>query len=212
MTPAVAPTILAADDDAVTRRALAHAIEACGWRPHVVASGEDALAELTKPNGPLVAILDWIMPGLSGVEVCERVRQVKREVQPYLIMGTVRDETREVIVGLDAGADDYMIKPIDPHELGARVRVGLRTIALQQMLCSRVADLQQALSHVKELRGLLPICAYCKRIRDDQNYWQTVEEYLLEHTDVSFSHAFCPVCIKTHIDPELASRAMDKRS
>jgi DNA-binding response OmpR family regulator len=201
------PTILAADDDRITQRALARAITACGWTPQVVGSGDEALSVLEQGDGPLVAILDWIMPGLAGVDVCREVRKVDRDVQPYLIIATVRDQTSEVIDALDAGADDYMIKPIEPHELQARVRAGLRTVALQQTLAARVAELKRTLSHVKELSGLLPICAFCKRIRDDQDYWQTVEEYLTRHTDVSFSHGFCPSCIKVHLEPDLEALA-----
>ena len=206
------PTILTADDDGVTRHAMVHAIEACGWRALPVATGDDALAALSQPDGPLIAILDWIMPGLAGVDVCRRLQQVPRAVRPDVIMATVRDQTSEVIVALDAGADDYMIKPLDPHELQARVRVGLRMVALQQTLSSRVAELRHALSHVKELRGLLPICAFCKRIRDDHNYWQTVEEYLTERTDVSLSHGFCPKCIKTHLEPDIDLASLEKRA
>jgi DNA-binding response OmpR family regulator len=197
------PTILAADDDRVTQRASARAIEACGWIPLIVGSGDEALSVLERSEGPLVAILDWVMPGLAGIDVCRRVRAVPREVQPYLIIATVRDQTSEIIDALDAGADDYMVKPIEPHELQARVRTGIRTIALQQTLADRVDELKRTLSQVKELTGLLPICAFCKRIRDDQDYWQTVEEYLTHHTDVSFSHGFCPACIKVHLEPDL---------
>jgi DNA-binding response OmpR family regulator len=201
------PTILAADDDRVTQRALSRAIDASGWNPWIVGSGDEALSVIEQPEGPLVAILDWVMPGLSGIDVCRRVRAVPREVQPYLIIATAHDRTSEIIDALDTGADDYMVKPIEPHELQARVRAGLRTIALQQALAERVAELKLTLSQVKELTGLLPICAFCKRIRDDHDYWQTVEEYLSRHTDVSFSHGFCPACIKEHLEPDLEKLA-----
>ena len=210
MDTAKRPTILAADDDGVTRAVLGRMIGACGWQPLVVGSGQEALAAFEQPNAPLVGILDWGMPGLTGLDVCQRLRQVKVEVRPYLIMVTAREKTGDAIIALDAGADDYVVKPIEPKTLQARVRVGLRTVGLQETLAAQAATLREALTHVKQLRNLLPICAYCKRIRDDQNYWQTVEHYLNEHAGVVFSHGYCPSCIQEHVEPQLAALAQGR--
>jgi response regulator RpfG family c-di-GMP phosphodiesterase len=115
----------------------------------------------------------------------------------HLILLTSRDARADVVAGLDAGADDYLTKPYDPEELRARVHVGLRVAALQQRLAERVAELQDALSHVKQLSGLLPICSYCKRIRSDNDYWEQLESYIAEHTDAQFSHGICPHCYES---------------
>ena len=87
-------------------------------------------------------------------------------------------------------------KPVDLNELRARVQVGVRVVSLQARLAEKVAELQSSLDNVRQLRGLLPICAYCKRIRDDHNYWQRVEVYVSEHTDATFTHGICPSCLE----------------
>lgn len=106
--------------------------------------------------------------------------------------------------GLDAGADDYIIKPFNREELRARVKVGVRILDLQNNLAGRVSELERAMAGVKQLQGLLPICCYCKKIRDDQNYWQQVEGYISRHSEAQFSHGVCPDCFEKIVKPELA--------
>ena len=142
-----------------------------------------------------------MMPHVDGLETCRRIR-ARGIAIPILIL-TARHEVSDRVAGLDAGADDYVTKPFAEADLIARLRVGARVVRLQQALAERVAHLQEALTHVKQLHGLLPICSYCKRIRDDGNYWLQVESYIAAHADVQFSHSYCPDCYTQHVEPQL---------
>jgi response regulator RpfG family c-di-GMP phosphodiesterase len=143
------------------------------------------------------------MPGLDGLEVCRKVRAHPAMGGFYLVIATVRQSLDDVLAGFEAGANDYITKPFHAQELRARLRVGRRVIELQAALASRVAQLQDALSRVKQLQGLLPICSYCKRIRDDHDYWQQVETYMSEHSQATFTHGICPECYEKFFKTEL---------
>ena len=160
---------------------------------------------------PTFAVLDWMMPLMDGPEVLRRVRRERPLANLYLILLTALESRRDVVAGLDAGADDYIIKPFDPEELRARVNVGVRVLTLQERLTDRVAELQAALSNVKQLRGLLPICSYCKRIRGDDQYWLQVEAYIADHSDAQFSHGICPTCY-VDMEKQIESYAKDRRA
>ena len=185
---------LVADDDRGTSAIVAKTLERCGVGPTVVHEGDAAWAELATGEPPALAILDWMMPQVDGVELCRRIRREATRAQPYVILLTSRQARADVVAGLDAGADDYLVKPFDTEELRARVQVGIRVVTLQRQLVDRVAELQDALSKVKQLKRLLPICSYCKRIRSDQDYWEQVESYISEHFEAQFSHSICPTC------------------
>ena len=120
-----------------------------------------------------------------------------------MILLTSRDASSDIVAGLRAGADDYVTKPPDEDELLARINVGARVVKLQHALADRVRQLEEALSNVKQLQGLLPICSYCKSIRNDQNYWQRVETYISDHSGVQFSHSYCPDCYGQYVQPQL---------
>lgn len=188
--------ILVAEDEPVSRLLLERSLLAWGYDPVICCDGVEALEALRRPDAPQIAVLDWMMPNLDGLDVCRAVRAAKRPTEPYLIILTARSSQEDVIRGLQAGADDYLTKPIDRGELEMRLQVAVRVISLQQRLAERVAELESALGRVRQLHGLLPICAYCKRIRDDQNYWRQVESYLADHSDVQFSHGICPSCLE----------------
>src|SRR5262245_15674398 len=185
---------LIADDDPVGAAILSRALR--GWEIDAVLTHDGVAAwdVLSGETPPSLAIVDWMMPGLDGLELCRRIRQSQASAHTYVILLTSRDRPEDIVAGLDAGADYYLVKPFRSAELRARINAGVRVLSLQARLSERVAELQEALANVKQLSGLLPICSYCKRVRDDENYWQQVESYITDRTDAEFSHAICPSC------------------
>jgi phosphoserine phosphatase RsbU/P len=194
--------VLIADDDPVSRRLLEVSLKHWNYEVLVTYDGTQAWQVLQQPHlAPPLLVVDWLMPGLDGVELCQRVRQTPALESCYIILLTQRGTRQDMVEGLEAGADDYLTKPFDPDELRARIQVGARVVKLQGALAERVRDLEDALQRVNQLHGLLPICCYCKRIRDDRNYWHQVESYIEVHSKAQFSHSICPECVqKMHGD------------
>jgi phosphoserine phosphatase RsbU/P len=195
--------VLIADDDVISRRFLERYLTESGYEVVVTPDGRAAWHVLDSPDAPPLAILDWMMPALDGLEVCRKLRQreAATQTQTYVILLTAKNEKQDVVAGLDAGADDYLTKPFDAGELRARIQVGVRLLTLQTKLAQQVEELTAALAQVKQLRGLLPMCAWCRRIRDDSNYWQQLETYVSQHSEAVFSHGICPECL-TKVEKE----------
>ena len=190
--------ILVAEDDPIIRRLLQASLTRAGYE---VATAEDGLRAweiLQCPDPPRLAILDWMMPGIDGVEVCRRVRARQTRGYVYIIMVTARGRKLDIVTGLDAGADDYLTKPFDPQEMRSRVQVGLRILELESALQAKLGELEVALAQVELLRGLLPICMHCKKIRDESNSWQRFETYISEHSQAEFTHSLCGECRDKH--------------
>jgi len=190
---------LVADDDRATALRLARTLQRWGIDVLTARDGTEAWEMLQKDAAISFAILDWVMPGVDGPDLCRRIRADSSHAHKYVILLTARDSRQDLVTGLDAGADDYLTKPFDPDELHARVRVGRRVLALQERLSERVAELEAAMSNVKQLQGLLPICSYCKKVHTEHDYWEQVEQYVSQHTDVQFSHGICPACYETAV-------------
>jgi len=188
--------VLVADDDPLAVEVLTRTLVPAQHEVICAQDGGEALAILQQPDAPSLAILDWMMPVLDGPDVCRLIRSESPNTHRYLILVTRRDAREDIVAGLAAGADDYLVKPFHQGELLARVSVGVRMLALQDGLAARVAELEVTLSRVKQLSGLLPICAYCKSIRTDDNYWLAVEEYISTHSNTQFSHGVCPPCFQ----------------
>jgi phosphoserine phosphatase RsbU/P len=188
--------ILIVEDDRATSRLLSGVIESWGHEVVVVDDGTAALTAFGAGRAPELVLLDWMLPDMDGLDVCRRIRALGGAVPAHIIMLTSKSARSDLVAGLEAGADEYLVKPVDRDELRARLRAGERMIGLQQRLADRVHELETALARVHTLSGLLPICAYCHAIRDDAHYWHRVEEFVSEHADVTFSHGICPACLK----------------
>ena len=194
MTSSVSP-IVVADDDPVSREVVSRCLKAAGHTVAVAPDGTQAWA-LIESLSPVLTVLDWDMPGLTGLEVLRRAKSARPDTCPYVVLLTANTEVRDRVHGLREGADDYLTKPCDPAELVARVHVGLRVMGLQRSLSARVAQLEAALSRIHNLEQLLPICATCKRIRSGEG-WHEVEGFLSSSAGVRFSHGACPKCAES---------------
>jgi len=184
--------VLIAEDDQVSRRLLEVTLERMDYEVESTENGVQALEGLIKPDAPRLAILDWMMPEMDGVDVCRRIREMEFDKYIYIIFLTAKGQKKDIVTGLEAGADDYLIKPFDPHELRSRLAVGKRILDLEAALEDKVQELESALAHVKTLQGLLPICMYCK------DTWHRLESYIETRSDAMFTHSLCQDCLTEH--------------
>jgi phosphoserine phosphatase RsbU/P len=150
-------------------------------------------------------LMDIMMPDMDGISACRRIRAVERLRDIPIIMVTGKDPSEALQTAFAAGAIDYITKPLDRVELLARVSSALamkREIdvrkARERELLEKNRQLAHALKEVKVLRGFFPICVHCKKIRDDQGYWHTIETYISTHSEADFSHGLCPGCLDKH--------------
>jgi len=153
--------------------------------------GEQALNAIRGSIVPDLILLDIMMPGIDGYEVCRRLKADKRTKHIPVIFVTAVTEIQDAARGFQAGAVDFIQKPLDPVIAKARVDLHIK-------LHKTMADLKAALSQVKKLSGLLPICMYCKKIRDDKGYWNQIEAYIDNHSEAQFSHSICHECAEKH--------------
>ncbi len=181
--------ILAVEDDLVARKILVQALHRLGHEVAEASDGAEALRVLGN-EAVRVIVSDWLMPEMDGLELCRRIRARVNAEYTYFILLTSRTadhaNQREAI---EAGVDDFLTKPLDLQELWMRLRVAERIL--------RYA------TEVQQLEAFLPICSYCKKVRDDHNYWQQIEAYINQRTGSEFSHSICPDCYQRVIVPEL---------
>lgn len=217
-------TILVVDDTPANLSLMADTLETEGYRVRLADSGQLALASLAAGTPDLI-LLDIMMPGMDGFEVYRRLRTIEgaRDI-PVMFISALTDLEQRV-EGLKLGAVDYITKPFQREELLARVHTHLELRHLRTRLEQKataleetnealrleiaerqraeaeqerlIEELQAALAEIKTLRGVIPICASCKSIRDDEGFWNRVESYISDHTPAVFSHGLCPDCLET---------------
>jgi sigma-B regulation protein RsbU (phosphoserine phosphatase) len=173
--------VLIAEDDPVSSLVLSSKLKKLGYDVVATENGRDAWFAFQREN-PRIVITDWMMPVLDGLELCRMIRADNREQYTYIIMLTALGGRGSYIEGMNAGADDFVTKPFDMEGLKARLAVAERILRLQ--------------SEVTQLEGLLPICSYCKKIRDENNVWHSVESFVHERTETAFELALCPDCAR----------------
>ena len=177
------PKILVVDDNSLNLQLVASTLAENGYEPVVTTSGVQALDFLQKETSELI-LLDVMMPKMDGFEVCRRIKSNDKLKALPVIFLTVKTEIEDLLRGFELGAVDYICKPFNVLELLARIKLHL--------------ELKWAREEIKTLRDILPICSFCKKIRDDKGYWTKVEEYIIRHTDMQFSHGICLECAKEH--------------
>lgn len=181
--------ILAVEDDKVALTVIRQALILLGHEVLEARDGKEAWKILQR-EPVRVIVSDWEMPEADGLELCRRIRSRLKSEYVYFILLTARDASEaNQQSAMEAGVDDFLSKPLDVLELRMRLRVAERILRYT--------------TQVRQLEELLPICSYCKKIRDDQNYWQQMEGYINERTGSEFSHSVCPDCYQRVIVPEL---------
>lgn len=173
------PAVLVVDDDPVVAATLNALVSAVGYSVRVAGNGREAWEALQEVPATVV-ISDWYMPEMDGLELCRRIRTRPGERYVYFILITAHGGKEQYEVGMDAGADDFITKPLDLDELRARLRVAERILGLRREL--------------QRLEGLLPICSYCTRIQDGSGKWNSLEKYIMDRSDARFSHGICEDC------------------
>lgn len=166
-----------------------------GFNIHVARNGKQLLAGIEKTKTDLI-LMDVSMPEMDGYEACEALKANEDTKDIPVIFLTAKTEKQDIVKGFKAGGVDYITKPFFSDELLARVNTHLELKLARDMIMQKNNELQKALAEIKQLSGMLPICSSCKKIRDDEGYWEQIENYITEHSEIEFSHSLCPECAK----------------
>lgn len=186
--------ILIAEDDIIARSVLEASLRKLGHEPLSYADGEAAwTAFMMEPQR--VVISDWLMPGIDGLELCRRVRAEKGEYTYFILLSNLSSSGGNLSQAIDAGVDDFLNKPVNPDELRLRLHQAER--------------IMNYVKQVQQLEGFIPICSYCKKVRDDENYWDRIENYINARTGSQFSHGICPDCYNQMLVPQMKAQGLE---
>jgi PleD family two-component response regulator len=185
--------ILIVDDTPENLTVLRRMLTENGYRVRPAISGEIAL-ETAQVDLPDLILLDIVMPGMDGYEVCLKLKAQDKTRDVPIIFISALNEIEDKVRAFSVGGVDYITKPFRSEEVLARVKTHLILRELQKRLEEKNAQLQKAMDEIKILRGIIPICAYCKKIRNDDGYWEQMEQYIRNRSEAEFSHGICQEC------------------
>jgi DNA-binding response OmpR family regulator len=176
-----------------------------GYEALEATTGKECL-DAVHTHHPDLILLDVMLPDMSGIEICRQIKSdtTLRNIFVILVSG-IQVSSEHQADGLDIGADGYITRPISNKEFLARVQAGERIKRAEDALREKerqqqalISQLQEALAEIKTLKGCIPICAWCKKIRNDEGSWDQLEAYISKNTEASFSHGLCPDCFEEH--------------
>jgi len=194
--------ILVVDDDPDVLFATTRVVKKGGYLTLTASSGKQAM-ETIKNIKPDLVLMDLVMPDVEGLDLCRQIKEDPDLKGIFVVLTSgIRVESDQQADGLDSGADGYITRPLSNRELLSRVDSMVRILIAERERDQLIVALNKALSEIKQLSGLLPICAHCKKIRDDKGYWSQIESYIGKHSNAQFSHGICPDCAKKYY-PEL---------
>jgi len=183
--------IIIIDDDQNLRKTLGDILRAMGYETAAAANGMEGLA-LMRINPVNIALIDIGLPDISGVEVMKRIKADYPSTEVIILTGNATLDS--AIEAANSGAFSYLTKPYEIVQLMLNIKRALEKLQAKEDQERLIQELKLALSKVKQLEGIIPICSYCKRIRDDKKSWQQLEGYITEHSEALFSHGICPEC------------------
>ena len=200
MTAVTDARILIVEDDVFFQRVLQKRLESEGYKVMVAADGREGMKAIVTWEPDLV-LSDWMMPEVDGLELCQSVKTGLKDAAPYFVLLTAKGDVSDRLLGLENGADDYVVKPCDHGELMARVRAGLRIVKLTQSLRAAVTELQMANAELtstgrpgERMNEVLPICSYCRRVRETDGGWQDPIQFVSRRANVDLTQEVCPDC------------------